>query len=55
MSSMVPRLARWWDVRELGGEGTQMVKRLHMSQTGVAYAVRKGERIVRDKNLQMTA
>jgi len=31
MSSMVPRLARWWDVRELGGEGTQMVKRLHMS------------------------
>ena len=45
----------YWAVRELGVEGTQMAKRLQMSQPGVAYAVRKGERIVRDKNLYMTA
>jgi len=42
-------------VRELGLEGTQMARRLHMSQPGVAYAVKKGEGIVRDKNLQMRA
>ncbi len=45
----------YWMVRELGVEGTQMAKRLHMSQPGVAYAVRKGEGIVRDMNLQMRA
>jgi len=45
----------YWAVRELGVKGTQMAKRLHMSQPGVAYAVRKGEGIVRDKNLQMRA
>ncbi len=43
----------YWAVRELGVEGTQMAKRLHMSQPGVAYAVKKGEGIVRDTNLQM--
>ena len=45
----------YWAVRELGVGGTQMAKRLHMSQPGVAYAVKKGERIVRDKNLQLRA
>ena len=45
----------YWAVRELGVEGTQMAKCLHMSQPGVAYAVKKGEGIVRDKNLQMRA
>ena len=35
-----------WDVRELlGGEVTQMVKRLHMSQPGVAYSVRDEDEI----------
>jgi putative transposase len=43
----------YWAVRELGAEGTQMAKRLHMSQPGVSYAVKKGERIVQDKNLQI--
>ncbi len=43
----------YWAVRELGVEGTQMAKRLRMSQPGIAYAVKKGERIVRDKNLRM--
>ena len=43
----------YWAVRELGVAGTQMAKRLGMSQPGVAYAVNKGERIVRDENLRM--
>jgi len=43
----------YWAVRELGVEGTQMAKRLNMSQPGVSYAVKKGERIVNDENLQM--
>jgi putative transposase len=43
----------YWAVRELGVEGTQMAKRLRMSQPGIAYAVKKGERIVRDENLRM--
>jgi REP-associated tyrosine transposase len=43
----------YWAVRELGLEGTQMAKRLYMSQPGVAYAVKKGEKIVRQNNFQM--
>ena len=54
MSSIMPRLIRWWDVRELGGGSDPHGKSLPMSQPGVAYTVKKGERIVRDKNLQMT-
>jgi len=45
----------YWAVRELGVEGTQMARRLQMSQPGVAYAVKKGEGIVRNRNLQMRA
>jgi len=43
----------YWGVRELGLEGTRIAKRLHMSQPGVAYAVRKGEKIVKDNDFQM--
>jgi len=43
----------YWAVRELGVEGTQVAKRLQMSQPGVAYAVRRGERIVKGKAMQM--
>ena len=43
----------YWAVRELGVAGTQTAKRLRMSQPGVSYAVKKGEGIVRDKNLRM--
>jgi putative transposase len=42
-----------WAVRELGVEGTQVAKQLQMSQPGVAYAVRRGERIVKAKAMQM--
>ena len=43
----------YWAVRELRVEGTHMAKRLNMSQPGVAYAVKKGEKIVKDNNFQM--
>jgi len=43
----------YWAVRELGVEGTYMAKRLKMSQPGVAYAIGRGERIVKDNNFQM--
>ena len=43
----------YWAVRELGVEGTQVAKRLQMSQPGVAYAVRRGEMIVKSKTIQM--
>ena len=43
----------YWAVCELGVEGTHMAKRLNMSQPGVAYAVGKGEKIVKDNNFQM--
>lgn len=43
----------YWGVRELGLEGTRMAKRLNMSQPGVAYAVKKGEKIVKDNDFQM--
>ena len=43
----------YWAVRELGLEGTRMAKRLNMSQPGVVYAVKKGEKIVKTNNFQM--
>jgi hypothetical protein len=43
----------YWAVRELGVEGAQMAKRLMMSQPGVSYAVGRGERIVKEKGIQM--
>jgi len=43
----------YWSVRELGVEGTQIAKKLQMSQPGVAYAVRRGEKIVKAKAIQI--
>jgi len=43
----------YWAVRELREEGTRMAKRLNMSQPGIAYAVKKGEKIVKDNEFQM--
>lgn len=43
----------YWAVRELGVEGAHMARRLMMSQTGIAYAVRRGEGIVENNALQM--
>ncbi|HBF42884.1 MAG TPA: transposase [Desulfobacteraceae bacterium] len=44
----------FWAVRELGVYGSEMAKRLNMSQPGVVYAVKKGESIVKDKAIQLT-
>ena len=43
----------YWAVRELGESGTFLAKRLGMSQSGVVYAVNKGEKIVKEKNYQL--
>ena len=43
----------YWAVRELGVEGARMAKRLMMSQAGIAYAVKRGENIVNDQDIQM--
>ncbi len=43
----------YWAVRELGLEGTSLAKRLNMSQPGVAYAIKKGEKIVKENNFQI--
>ena len=40
-------------VRELGISGTHLAKRLRMSQSGVVYAVNKGEKTAKDKNYQL--
>jgi REP element-mobilizing transposase RayT len=44
----------YWAVRELGIEGTQVAKRLGMSQPGVVYAINRGERIAKAKALDLT-
>ena len=44
----------YWAVRELGIEGTQVAKRLGMSQPGVVYAIKRGEGIARAKALSLT-
>lgn len=43
----------YWAVRELGVEGSHMANRLMMSQAGVAYAIKKGESIVKNNAIQM--
>jgi len=42
-----------WAVRELGISGTHLAKRLGMSQSGVVYAVNKGEKAAKEKNYQL--
>jgi REP element-mobilizing transposase RayT len=44
----------YWAVRELGISGTSLAKRLRMSQSGVVYAVNKGEKIAKEKKYQLT-
>jgi hypothetical protein len=39
----------FWAVRELGVAGARLARRLKMSQAGVGYAVRRGEKIVKEK------
>jgi REP element-mobilizing transposase RayT len=44
----------YWAVRELGISGTSLARRLGMSQSGVVYAVHKGENIAKEKKYQLT-
>jgi len=43
----------YWAVRELGVEGARLARRFNMSQAGVGYAVKKGEKIVKEKAIAM--
>ena len=40
-------------VREFGISGTHLAKRLGISQSGVVYAVNKGENAAKEKNYQL--
>jgi REP element-mobilizing transposase RayT len=43
----------YWAVRELGVAGAQLARRFTMTQAGVGYAVRRGEKIVKEKAILM--
>jgi len=42
-----------WAVRELGYRLTDLARKLGMTQPGVGYAVRCGERIAQESNLTL--
>jgi REP element-mobilizing transposase RayT len=43
----------YWAVQELGMQGTELAKLFGMSQSGVVYALKKGERIVKEREYQL--
>jgi hypothetical protein len=43
----------YWAVRELGVEGARLARRFKMRPAGIGYAVRKGEKIVKEKAIPM--
>jgi putative transposase len=43
----------YWAVRELGLGGTYLARRFRMSQPGVVYAVKRGEKIVEEKEYRL--
>jgi len=44
----------YWAVRELGYSMLEIAGRLGMSQTGVVYAVNRGERIATERDFELT-
>ena len=44
----------YWSVRELGYSMLEIAGRLGMSQPGVVYAVRRGERIAKERGIKLT-
>jgi len=46
-------LLLYWGVRELGLSGTMLARRFGMSQPGVVYAVKRGERIAEEKGYRL--
>ena len=53
LAILVRRLFCYWTVRELRISETFFAKRLGMSQSGVVYAVSKGEKVAKEKNYQL--
>jgi hypothetical protein len=43
----------YWAVRELGISGARLARRFKMTQAGVGYAVKRGEKIVKEKDILM--
>jgi putative transposase len=43
----------YWAVRELGINGTDLARRLGMSQPGVVYAVYRGEKVIKERGYQL--
>ena len=44
----------YWSVRDLGYSMLEIAGRLGMSQPGVVYAVRRGERIATERGIELT-
>ena len=44
----------YWAIRELGLSGTYMARQLEMSQPGIVYAVKRGERVAKAKGYRLT-
>ncbi|MBC8178945.1 MAG: transposase [Deltaproteobacteria bacterium] len=44
----------YWSVRELGYSMLEIARRLGISQPGVVYAVRRGERIAKERDVKLT-
>ena len=53
LAILVRSLFCYWAIRKQGISGTRLAKRLGMSQSGVVYAVNKGEKTAKDKNYQL--
>ena len=53
LAILAKRLFCYWTVRELGISETFLAKRLGMSQSGVVYAMHKGEKAAKEKNYQL--
>jgi len=43
----------YWAVRELGTAETHIAEKLQLSQPGIAYAVRRGEQIVKERGMRI--
>ncbi len=43
----------YWAVCELGISGTSLAKRFEMSQPGIVYAVKKGEKTAKENNYRL--
>ena len=43
----------YWAVRELGVAGARLARRFKISEAGVSHAIKRGEKVVEEKNLRM--